>query len=160
GMPPLVSAALAVSATAFVTGALHEDGLADFADSFGGATRERKFAILDDSRIGTYGALALVLSVLVRVTALAALLSFSLSAAVAALVAAGAASRAALVRMWHHLPAARATSLSSDTGPPGYPAVLIALVIAAVVVLAALPALGWRATLLATALAIGVAYGL
>lgn len=57
-----------------LTGALHEDGLADTADGFGGgATRERKLAIMRDSRIGSFGALALVLSLAVRAVAIAAL---------------------------------------------------------------------------------------
>jgi adenosylcobinamide-GDP ribazoletransferase len=56
---------LAITAAILVTGALHEDGLADAADGFGAhVPRERKLEILRDSRVGTYGALALVLSVL------------------------------------------------------------------------------------------------
>ena len=54
------------------TGCLHEDGLSDVADGFGGGkTRERKLEIMRDSRIGAYGACALVLSVLLRWSALA-----------------------------------------------------------------------------------------
>ena len=60
GSPPWVAAALAVAATLAVTGCLHEDGLADTADGFGGGdTRERKLEIMRDSRIGTYGVCAL-----------------------------------------------------------------------------------------------------
>jgi adenosylcobinamide-GDP ribazoletransferase len=56
---------LAIAAAIVLTGALHEDGLADAADGFGAhVPRERKLEILRDSRVGTYGALALVLSVL------------------------------------------------------------------------------------------------
>jgi adenosylcobinamide-GDP ribazoletransferase len=160
GIPAWLSAVLAVTATIVLTGALHEDGLADAADSFGGTTREQKFAILDDSRIGTYGALALAVSVLVRVAALATIAARSPLAAALALVAGEAASRAALVRLWHDLPAARANSLASDTGAPEYMAMLTALVTAGVIVLAtALPAVGWRATALAAVLAMGAAYG-
>ncbi len=66
-LPPLPAAALAVAATVVVTGGLHEDGLADVADGFGGgATRERKLEIMHDSRIGTYGVCALILSFLLR----------------------------------------------------------------------------------------------
>jgi adenosylcobinamide-GDP ribazoletransferase len=73
GLPPLAAAAWALAATMIATGALHDDGLADTADGFGGgATQERKLAIMRDSRIGTYGTLALLLSVLVRWSALAA----------------------------------------------------------------------------------------
>src|SRR5258708_712214 len=56
GLPPLVAAALALAAGMLATGCLHEDGLADMADSFGGDGRERKLEIMRDSRLGTYGA--------------------------------------------------------------------------------------------------------
>jgi len=57
-----------------ITGCLHEDGLADTADGFGGGwTKERVLAILRDSRIGSYGAIALVLSLLARYLLLASL---------------------------------------------------------------------------------------
>jgi adenosylcobinamide-GDP ribazoletransferase len=159
GLSPLVTAALGVTATMVLTGALHEDGLADTADSFGGATREKKLEIMDDSRVGTYGALALVVSVLLRVGALAAILPRGPIVAGLALIAGEAVSRAALVRMWHDLPAARASGLANDTGPPEYNAMLIALVSAGViVVLLALPALGWRGAVVATILSVAAAY--
>jgi adenosylcobinamide-GDP ribazoletransferase len=61
------AAALVLTMTVLVTGALHEDGLADTADALGGATsRERVFEILKDSRIGSYGGLAIGLSILWR----------------------------------------------------------------------------------------------
>ncbi|MEM8609194.1 MAG: adenosylcobinamide-GDP ribazoletransferase [Myxococcota bacterium] len=69
-----VAAFGAVAVTAFLTGAFHEDGLADSADALGGAySREKLFVILKDSRVGTYGALALVLTVGLRVAALTSL---------------------------------------------------------------------------------------
>ncbi len=67
-----VAAILAVAAMALATGALHEDGLADTADGFGGGrNRERKLAIMRDSRIGSYGALALLFAAGLRVAAVA-----------------------------------------------------------------------------------------
>ena len=70
-LPPLPAAVLAVAATLVVTGGLHEDGLADVADGFGGgATRERKLEIMHDSRIGTFGVCTLILSFMLRVSAL------------------------------------------------------------------------------------------
>jgi adenosylcobinamide-GDP ribazoletransferase len=72
---PLISASLAMAINLLVTGAFHEDGLADVADGFGGGqTRDRRLEIMTDSRIGTYGASALGLSLILRITALAALL--------------------------------------------------------------------------------------
>ena len=72
---PLISASLALSVQLLVTGAFHEDGLADVADGFGGGQdRARRLQIMTDSRIGTYGASALGLSLLLRIATLAALL--------------------------------------------------------------------------------------
>ena len=90
-----VAAALGLGATALVTGALHEDGLADVADGMGVlGDRERRLAVLRDSRIGTFGALALLVWLLVCWSALRGLPT---GEAVAALVAAGAASRWAIL---------------------------------------------------------------
>ena len=73
-MPDLVAAALALGAGALLTGALHEDGLADVADGFGGGRDvEAKLAIMRDSRIGTYGAMALMVSFATKLSALAAI---------------------------------------------------------------------------------------
>lgn len=66
-----IAALLAIAVLPLVTGGLHEDGLADAADAFrAGRSREKIFAILKDSRIGTYGALALIVSLLLRWQAL------------------------------------------------------------------------------------------
>jgi len=70
----LTAAMLVLTAGALLTGAFHEDGLADTADALGGARdRAHLFAILKDSRVGTFGALALVLAVGIKATALARL---------------------------------------------------------------------------------------
>ena len=74
GLPRELAAILALAASVLATGALHEDGLADSADALGGGhDRERVLAILKDSRIGTYGALALGFSLLIRSGAIATL---------------------------------------------------------------------------------------
>lgn len=74
GVPSILAALLAVGAGMLATGALHEDGLADCADGFwGGRDRDRKVEIMRDSRIGTYGTLALILVVALRATSLASL---------------------------------------------------------------------------------------
>lgn len=88
-----IAAMLAVATSIALTGALHEDGFADTFDGFGGGfTVEKRLAIMKDSRIGTYGALALGLNVALRIAALAALTPWQ---GVAALIAAHAAARAA-----------------------------------------------------------------
>lgn len=74
GLPPLLSALATLIFLVAVTGALHEDGLADTADGLGGGwTRERALEIMRDSRIGSYGAVALILSLLARLLLLGSL---------------------------------------------------------------------------------------
>ena len=69
-LPGTVAAAVAISFGVAVTGAFHIDGLADCADAFaGGATVERRFEILQDSRLGTYGTVAVALVLLIEVAA-------------------------------------------------------------------------------------------
>ncbi len=72
-VPALAAAGLALACQTVITGALHEDGLADMADGCGASTPERRLAIMRDSRVGSYGVIALCLSLLVRAAALAAL---------------------------------------------------------------------------------------
>ncbi|WP_080670692.1 adenosylcobinamide-GDP ribazoletransferase, partial [Sinorhizobium meliloti] len=105
----LFSAFLVVAVQAMVTGALHEDGLGDTADGFGGGRdRESALEIMKDSRIGTYGAVALILSFGLRVSALAAFLPLlTPTGGGIALLATAALSRAAMVWHWSRLPPAR-----------------------------------------------------
>jgi adenosylcobinamide-GDP ribazoletransferase len=87
GVGPTLAATLAVTALVVTTGAFHEDGLADSADGlFGGHTPERRLEIMKDSRVGSYGACALGLSLLLRVTALASVLEAAGAWAAAAVV--------------------------------------------------------------------------
>lgn len=117
GLPASAAAAIALGATVAATGALHEDGLADVADGFGGgAKRERKLEIMKDSRIGTYGVCALALSILARWSALAALASAGGGAVTLALVAAHSASRALLPGFMMLVRPARETGLSAGVG--------------------------------------------
>ena len=110
------SAALALVATVLTTGCLHEDGLSDVADGFGGGkSRGRKLEIMRDSRIGAYGAMVLGLSLLIRWSALSQLVDPT--QALFALVAAHAASRGLLGAFMHILPAARSDGLSAGAGP-------------------------------------------
>ena len=116
---PYISATLAVATTMLVTGCLHEDGLADTADGFGGgATKARKLDIMRDSCIGTYGVTALILSFILRIAAIASLVEPGLVAA--ALIAAHAGSRAILPLFMAALPQARQDGLAASVGtPPG-----------------------------------------
>jgi adenosylcobinamide-GDP ribazoletransferase len=124
-LPPEVAAMLALAATILFTGALHEDGLADTADGLGGGdTRERKLEIMRDSRIGTYGASALVLSIMLRWSALQAIADPS--AVAGALLAAHAVARACLPTFMRLVPLARAEGLSADAGQPSSQSAAIA----------------------------------
>jgi adenosylcobinamide-GDP ribazoletransferase len=134
GLQPFVAAVLAVTATLLLTGGLHEDGLADTADGFGANTdSEGKLAILRDSRIGTYGAAALTLSLLLRVSAIASLASPALVAA--ALIAAHSGAHASMLVFMRRVPNAREGGLSADAGAPPRASSLIASAIAAVIML-------------------------
>lgn len=125
-----VAAALALATTMIVTGCLHEDGLADTADAFGGGrTIERKLEIMRDSRIGTYGTAALALSILLRWTSLASLPGGA--SAICALIAAHAASRGILAIMIQRTPQARESGLGASVGPVSDMVVVVALVIGA-----------------------------
>ncbi len=115
GLPLAVAAAIAIGAMMLATGCLHEDGLADVADGFGGGRNKgQKLAIMRDSRIGTYGVAALVVVMLAKWTALAAIPT--IGALVAALVASHAASRALLPAFMHRVAHAREDGLSAGVG--------------------------------------------
>lgn len=108
GVPPLVRAVLVTLLAPLLTGAMHEDALADAADGLGGRTPERTLEIMRDSRIGAYGALAASGALLLRFTALA---SIEPAAWPLALVAASSLSRAPGALLLAALPAARPDGL-------------------------------------------------
>ncbi|WP_342358463.1 adenosylcobinamide-GDP ribazoletransferase [Terrarubrum flagellatum] len=122
GFPAFISAALTIAVAMLTTGAFHEDGLADVCDGFGGgATVPRKLEIMKDSRVGTYGASAICLSILLRTAALASLIETRPTLSVIALVLAIAAlSRVAGLLPLAILPAARADGASRDVGRPDF----------------------------------------
>jgi adenosylcobinamide-GDP ribazoletransferase len=141
GLSGLLAALLAVAATVIVGGALHEDGLADFADMLGvRGDRERKLAVMRDSRIGSYGVLALGFSTAIKVSALVGLGDPWLVAG--ALITAHACGRATLPIIMRSLPLARPNGLAVDAGKPSAAATFAcgpgaALVSVAVAVVAA-----------------------
>lgn len=101
--PALPAALLALTAGIFLTGGLHEDGLADTADALGAPEPARALEILEDPTVGAYGTVAIVLSVGLRAGAIAAL---DVTSAFAILVAAHALGRASAVGLMGSLPAA------------------------------------------------------
>lgn len=116
--PMPIPALLAIGAAILVTGALHEDGLADTADSFGAFTREKRLAIMKDSRIGTFGVLALALGLALRAAALWTMPAWT---GLAALVAAGAGGRLAAVLLMAAAPYAGDRSASRIAHAPARP---------------------------------------
>jgi adenosylcobinamide-GDP ribazoletransferase len=158
GLPETLAALVALLATVLTTGALHEDGLADTADGFGGgADAARKLAIMRDSRSGAYGVIALVFSIGLRAASLAAIAGQGAGVGWA-LIAAHAASRAAIPAVMRRLEPARSDGLGAGAGQPDDGAVAWCLALAAVIALAALgPAQGIVALVVTTAAVAGLA---
>jgi adenosylcobinamide-GDP ribazoletransferase len=133
-LTPLAAASLAVCAGVLVTGALHLDGLADCADGLGGRTPDHALAIMRDHALGSYGAAALSLDLILRVALLAGLLTRPASV-VAALAVAGAVARAAVLPVAALLPYARighglGAALTGTGGSRCLSAIAIAIVLA------------------------------
>jgi adenosylcobinamide-GDP ribazoletransferase len=125
-LPDLVAASFALIASVLVTGALHEDGLADFADGLGGGRdRQSKLAIMRDSRIGTYGVVALLLAFLVRWAAIPSLGTPEETLFI--WIAAGALSRSSIAIILWCLPPARIDGLGAAAARPPRWSVVAAL---------------------------------
>jgi adenosylcobinamide-GDP ribazoletransferase len=104
-LPPLAAGGLAVAVSALLTGALHLDALADTADALGATSRERALEIMRDHQIGSFGAVALVVDLIVRASVIGDLAAAGIG--VAALAAAGACSRAIAPLLAAAMPYAR-----------------------------------------------------
>lgn len=176
-LPPFVTAIFTLATLVVTTGALHEDGLADVADGFwGGHEKEKKLTIMRDSTIGTYGALALIFTVALRISAFAVLMAametFSLACLLAGIIAL---SRAFIVWPWRALPAARleqnldadkeqtekdASGLSARYGQPSGDAFLKTMLCALPAFLLIVLSVGAAPALLALVCAALASYGL
>ena len=157
GLPVLVAGVIAIALLALATGALHEDGLADMADGFGGGhNAEKKLAIMRDSRIGAYGVITLVLVLAAKVGALAELADIGV--VMSSLICAAAASRAAMPAMMRWLEPARSDGLGAAAGRPAAEHVWTGIVIAAILCVLLLTWSGVVAILIAalSAMAVGV----
>ena len=128
--PSAILALLALLTMTLVTGALHEDGLADTFDGLGGGlTREQKLSIMRDSQIGSYGVMALLFSFGLRWAALTEITEQGFDVVLMSLIATAAASRAALPAVMHFIPVAREDGLSVGAGKPSFDRAITALLI-------------------------------
>jgi len=153
---PWVAAVFSTAFSVWITGAFHEDGLADTADGLGGAVgRERALEIMKDSRIGSYGAAALVLALLGK-TALLALLAQVGGALVAALGLFAAHVTSRLMPLWiirtlPHVgdtPRSKSKPLAESIGNAGLFVGLLWWALAMALVVCQQPALPWLAGVL------------
>jgi adenosylcobinamide-GDP ribazoletransferase len=154
GLPPLGAAILALGAMMLLTGAMHEDGLADVFDGFwGGYTPERRLEIMRDSQIGTFGVLALLMVSLLRLSAISVLLLGWWPAILAATVL----SRTVMPILMSILPHARKDGLSHSVGQPSSGATALSLGIGSLISLFLLGAPAPITIGVALAMALGTA---
>lgn len=157
GITLLVSAFLAVAAAIAVTGALHEDGLADTFDGLShGRSMSERLAIMRDSRLGAFGTLALILSVGIRVAAVAGLAVYP-SDAVMALLGTAVVSRSLALWHWSVLPPARHDGMAFEAGQPDSAALQVGLLTGLIAAIVLIIAFGWAAILGLVLAALGVA---
>jgi adenosylcobinamide-GDP ribazoletransferase len=133
GVPALPAALLALGTSAVLTGALHEDGLADSVDGLWGASSpQARLDIMRDSRIGGFGALGLIIATGLKASALAAVISGAgAQAAWLALIGAAIAGRGVLPGVMHLMARARETGLGAMAGRPSAARAVVAGAIAA-----------------------------
>lgn len=146
---PIVAGAIGVAVGAALTGFLHLDGLADFADSYGGRTVQDRLRIMRDHSIGSYGASALILTLLIKVVALSSVAGSTQAITVA--VVAGALSRTAATILSMALPYARSEPGRGSllTGPGNRTRSIAVLLIAVIIAAACLHSSLWPAAVAA-----------
>jgi len=149
-LPPAMGAGLGLAALVILTGAMHEDGLADTADGlWGGHDPERRLEIMKDSRIGAYGVLALIVAMGLRWLGL-------VEVSAAGLIAALIISRALMTPLMFALPHARDTGLAHSVGRASTPDMLAGMLIAAICAVLLCGGPGLLALIFAGAVAAGI----
>ena len=155
GLHPLACAMIALAVAALVSGGLHEDGLADFFDGLGGGrTPERRLAIMGDSRLGSFGAMALIFAMVIRAAVLSGL--FSPDTAALALIAGASVSRAVLPGLMRWLTPVRPGGLGALAGRPEPTRIALAVLIALVAALLTVGFWGAMSALVAALLAASI----
>ena len=144
GVPAGVAVAVMLAVVMALTGGLHEDGLADTADGFGGgASPQRRLEIMADSRIGSYGVLALALALLIRWTALVHIAATGAGEGggwlvAGVVIALAGLSRAVMVFVLYALAPARQEGRSAEAGRPGRSTLVQAATVGFAIFIAAL----------------------
>ncbi|MGC2140446.1 MAG: adenosylcobinamide-GDP ribazoletransferase [Methylovirgula sp.] len=160
GLPPPLAALVGIVCLTLITGGLHEDGLADFADATGGANPEERLAIMKDSRIGAFGTLALVFGSLARVLSIAIIAAHGLCIASWVLIATAAVSRTLMLLALRLLPPARAEGAGFTAAAFSEPVLAVTALIGFVFGLTPLLAgAGFGRVILAMVLSVAAAYG-
>ncbi len=133
GTGSLLAGLIAVGFMVIMTGGLHEDGLADCADGFGGWTRQKRLEIMRDSNIGSYGVLALIFATGLRVGGYGQILGSdsSLIESIIIFAAIGALSRSSMAMLMHSAPLARIDGAAVQAGRPSYSMARQAIAVAA-----------------------------
>lgn len=153
-LPAPIIAGLMLGASMILTGAMHEDGLADCADGFwGGFDPTRRLEIMKDSQIGTYGVLALLVTTGLRWLALTAVISTGFAGVIVAAVL----SRGVMPALMALLGNARKSGLSHSVGRPTQQIALISFVIASLIAGLIVGSTAIGAILVAAVVAFGIA---
>lgn len=157
GAPALAAAALLMALIAVLTGGMHQDGLADVADSLGGRDPSHRLTIMHDSSIGSFGTVGLITTSVISLASIAGLAAISVEAMVGGVLAAATLSRAmmAVQRSLHEPPTAK--GLASLTGKPDSVTSLVAVLISLVI---ALIFTGLASAFLMLLVGLAVTYGL
>ena len=152
GLNSIASGGIGLAAVVWITGALHEDGLADFFDGISACDRDRRLEIMRDSSVGAFGVLALIFSIVFKVSILAELLRDD--TAFSALIAAVAISRGMMPLLMYFMKPARADGLGIEAGRPSGKAVGMAVIISGLI--SGILFDGWSAILILFSAAIAV----
>ena len=129
GIPALAAAALALFLIMLATGGLHQDGLADLADSLGGRDRTHRLEIMHDSAIGSFGTLGLITMVIIQAACLAHLAEVDPFYMAAGLIAVAGMSRSMMAFQRWHRPTPTDQGLASITGKPSTQVMVISLML-------------------------------
>lgn len=156
-IPDLAIVAFMLAISALITGGLHEDGLADVADSMGGADPSKRLMIMRDSRIGAFGVIALILIITIQLACLADLLADGITILIGGWLASSALSRSMMALQAWAYPSPDNNGFAHSVGRPDQLVMIISMITGLIL---ALMISGSLAVIIAAGLASVVTYGL